>query len=149
MNEADKRYYSSGFERSMNKESRNEFHRVLGVYGTGDAVVVRIQDQLAEVTGNAAPVPIALILKFWSDKPYHAGWHAWNKGVRSWEIAGTLVRPFINANLFTCGEAFSGEQGWIEGALKSAERVLETIGVPSPPSWVDRAEYERQRELWT
>jgi len=83
-------YYSSGFERSMNKKSRNEFHRVLGVYGTGDAVVVRIQDQLAEVTGKAAPVPIALIQKFWSDKPYHAGWHAWNKGARSWEVAGTL-----------------------------------------------------------
>lgn len=149
MNEADKRYYSSGFERSMNKKSRNEFHRVLGVYGTGDAVVVRIQDQLAEVTGKAAPVPIALIQKFWSDKPYHAGWHAWNKGARSWEVAGTLVRPFLDADLFTCGEAFSGEQGWIEGALKSAERVLETIGVASPPSWVDRAEYERQRELWT
>ena len=62
--------------------------------------------------------------------------------------AEKLVRPFLDSNLFICGEAFSSEQGWIEGAFKSAERVLERLGVPSPPSWVDPAEYEEQRELW-
>ena len=63
------------------------------------------------------------------------------------EIAGKLVRPFVDADLYTCGEAFSGEQGWIEGALKSAERVLESMGLPSPPPWVDKTEYVEQRNF--
>jgi hypothetical protein len=148
MSGTDQRCYSSEFEKSMNEASRREFHRVLDIYGTGEAVAARVQDLLARVTGKSTPVPIAVILKHWSDRPYHVGWHAWNVGSRSWEIAGKLVRPFLDANLYTCGEAFSGEQGWIEGALKSAERVLESIGVPSPPSWVDKVGYEEQKELW-
>jgi len=114
-----------------------------------NTVLARIQDQLAQVAGKAVPAPIALVLKHWSDRPYHAGWHAWNVGARSWEIRDKLLRPFFHANLFTCGEAFSSEQGWIEGALKSAERVLESMGLPSPPSWVNKAEYDAQEELWT
>jgi len=145
---ADERCYSSEFEKSIDKQSRGEFHRILNSYGTGDAVVARIQDQLAQVAGKAAPAPIAVMLKHWSDRPCYYGWHAWSVGARSWEIRDKLVRPFLHANLFTCGEAFSSEQGWIEGALKSAERVLESMGLPSPPLWVHKAEYQEQKELW-
>jgi hypothetical protein len=58
-----------------------------------------------------------------------------------------MVQPFVDADLFTCGEAFSGEQGWIEGALKSAERVLEKLNL-TPPEWVDSSEYDEQKDLW-
>jgi hypothetical protein len=148
MCETAQRYYSSKFEKSMTETSRRDLHLILGAYGTGEALSSHLQDMLAKVTGKSAPAPIALILKHWADRPYQVGWHAWNVGARSWEIAGKLVRPFVDADLYTCGEAFSGEQGWIEGALKSAERMLESIGVPSPPPWVDKAEYEGQKELW-
>jgi monoamine oxidase len=127
--------------------SRKGLNQVLGVYGTGDALQAQMQDLLGKVSGKVAPTPVALILKHW-EEPYHSGWHAWNVGARSWEVAEKLVRPFLDSNLFICGEAFSSEQGWIEGAFKSVERVLERLGVPSPPSWVDPAEYEEQRELW-
>lgn len=36
-------------------------------------------------------------------------------------------------NLYWCGEAFSGYQGWIEGALQTADMVLERVMEPSPP----------------
>ena len=139
---------SSPFEYATGRTSRRGLKQILGVYGTGDALRAEIRDLLGKVSGKAAPIPIALILKHWSGEPYSSGWHAWNVGARSWEVAEKLVRPFHDANLFICGEAFSGEQGWIEGAFKSAERVLERLGVPSPPSWVDQAEYEEQKELW-
>jgi Flavin containing amine oxidoreductase len=148
MCETAQRYYSSKFEKSMTETPRRDLHLILGTYGTGEALSSHLQDMLAKVTGKSAPAPIALMLKHWSDRPHQVGWHAWNVGARSWEVAGKLVRPFVDADLYTCGEAFSGEQGWIEGALKSAERVLESIGVPSPPPWVDKAEYEEQKELW-
>jgi monoamine oxidase len=147
MSERDQRYFSAEFESLLDKEARAKFEQILKANGTGEAVLARIQDQLAKVTGETVPEPITLILKHWSDKPYHAGWHAWNMGAQSWVVAEALVRPFLDANLFTCGEAFSGEQGWIEGALKSAERVLERLGL-SQPAWVDKTEYARQKELW-
>jgi hypothetical protein len=54
-------------------------------------------------------------------------------GFKSWQIAEKMVQPFgRDVPLFTCGEAFSSEQGWIEGALKSAERVLEALGMQEP-----------------
>jgi monoamine oxidase len=149
MNKAGQKYYSSVLEKSMNEPSRTEFHRVVGVYGTGNIVATRVEDLLAKVAGKGAPRPDVLVLKHWHDWPYHAGWHAWTAGARSWEVSEKLVRPFLDADLFICGEAFSGEQGWIEGALKSAERVLERMGLASPPSWVNKAEYEEQKELWT
>ena len=148
MCETAKRYCSSKFEKSMTDASRRDLHVILGAYGTGQALSSHLQDMLAKVTGKSAPAPVALILKHWADRPYQVGWHALNVGARSWEIAGKLVRPFVDADLYTCGEAFSGEQGCIEGALKSAERVLESMGLPSPPPWVDKTEYEEQKELW-
>jgi monoamine oxidase len=135
----------SDFEELINERSRRE---VVGGYRAGNAVVTRVQELLAKVAGKDVPRPEVLIQKNWRDWPYRTGWHAWTVGARSWEVSEKLVRPFLDADLFICGEAFSGEQGWIEGALKSTERVLERMGLSSPPSWVDKAEYEEQKELW-
>ena len=33
-----------------------------------------------------------------------------------------MIEPL--PNVFTCGEAFSDYQGWVEGALRSADLVL-------------------------
>ena len=73
--------------------SRKGLNQVLGVYGTGDALQAQMQDLLGKVSGKVAPTPVALILKHWSDEP---GWHAWNVGARSWEVAEKLVRPFLD-----------------------------------------------------
>lgn len=35
-----------------------------------------------------------------------------------------IKKPFGEAALYTCGEAFSRGQGWVEGALQSAEKLL-------------------------
>jgi hypothetical protein len=38
-------------------------------------------------------------------------------------------------NVAVCGEAFSAHQGWILGALSSAERVLQDQLAQPPPAW--------------
>jgi hypothetical protein len=146
IDKANQKSYSRDFEKMMNERSRGE---AVGGYGAGNAVLTRVQELLAMVAGKDVPRSEVLIQKHWHNWPYHTGWHAWTVGARSWEVSEKLVRPFLDADLFICGEAFSGEQGWIEGALKSTERVLERMGIASPPSWVDKAEYEKQKELWT
>jgi len=46
----------------------------------------------------------------------------WNKGVNSVQVADFLANPM--ENVYICGENYSLEQSWVEGALESCERVL-------------------------
>jgi lysine 2-monooxygenase len=145
----DERYYSEKFQKSLGAAVWHAYDPLLERHGTSDLVMKRVRTQLAKVTGREeVPPPSVAILRHWSDPPFHAGWHSWNVGFESWKVASRLVRPFLGAELFSCGEAFSSEQGWIEGALKSAERVLHGLGLP-PPSWVDPQEFESHMERWT
>lgn len=45
---------------------------------------------------------------------------------------GVEPHPLYLPNLYWCGEAFSGYQGWIEGALQTADMVLQRVMQPSP-----------------
>ena len=52
--------------------------------------------------------------------------------MRSWEVIPRVEAPL--AGLYVTGEAFSTNQGWVEGALDSAEDVLQTrLGLAPPP----------------
>ena len=52
-----------------------------------------------------------------------------------------LVEPM--PNVFTCGEAFSDYQGWVEGALRSADLVLRQGFGLDPISEVYKCEHGR------
>ncbi len=49
--------------------------------------------------------------------------------------------PHLLSDLFICGEAYSREQGWVEGALRSAEVVLRELDIKEP-EFVDQKSYE-------
>src|SRR5262249_35428843 len=67
----------------------------------------------------------------WGDDPFGGGWNSWNIGVKSWEVKRQIVQPLDGRQLYICGEAYSDAQGWVEGALQTADMMLEKIGVPS------------------
>jgi hypothetical protein len=75
---------------------------------------------------------IACGIRDWSRPPYGAGCHAWKPGVKPWEPRERLIsfslagRPAIR-NVHVCGEAYSGYQGFIEGALQTARAVIDDI----------------------
>jgi len=50
------------------------------------------------------------------------GVHQWGLHADDRQVMTDLVQPLDG--LFTCGEAFSDYQGWVEGALRSTDRVL-------------------------
>ena len=77
--------------------------------------------QLRAVHDFDVPEPLSAAFVNWSADPYGGGFHFWNTHVRSWEVMPRIRRPVPGANVFLCGEAFSAKQGWVEGAIKTAE----------------------------
>ena len=59
-------------------------------------------------------------------KPYlwEVGYHSWKSKYNSHQIIKGLSRM---DGIYICGEAFSLKQGWIEGALLSAEHTVKSI----------------------
>ena len=83
-----------------------------------------------------APEPMDAAFMDWSDDPYGAGVHFWNPGYKSWEVLQTMTQPVADFPCFICGEAYSTNQTWVEGALQTAEIVLQSrLGLP-PPAWL-------------
>lgn len=72
-------------------------------------------------------------IRDWSREPFEAGCHIWKAGVRVEEAIEELIAFSLdgasssNENIHICGEAYSDFQGFIEGGLRTALRVIERI----------------------
>ena len=104
-------------------------------------MVMEIQRQLSSMHYIAVPAPAAAIYHNWVEDPIGAGWYFWNPHVRSWEVAPRIRQPVPGYNVYTCGSCYSENQGWVEGALNTAEMLLESkFGLPRP-AWVSADYY--------
>jgi len=102
-------------------------------------MVEAAHSQVREVHGlEFVPKPYAAAYHDWSDDPYGAGWHAWKAGFKFWEIMPKMRQPVPGENVFVCGEAYSINQGWVEGALQTAELMLEEHFDMERPSWLPK-----------
>lgn len=98
--------------------------------------------QLEEMHGDPdIPKPKMIIFQDWSRSPFGGGWHNWRPWVKSWEVMPRIRKPVEDANIFLCGEAYSAQQGWVEGALNTAEKTLmDHFGLPKA-DWIP-SDYE-------
>ena len=65
------------------------------------------------------PKPLFLQKLFWVN-----GTHLWKVNTNSQEVYNRIMKPF-DYPLFICGEAYSMNQGWIEGALDTAKQAIQ------------------------
>lgn len=100
-------------------------------------MVMEMHRQLVEMHGvRYAPEPLDAAFMDWSDAPYGGGVHFWNPGHRSWELLERMTQPVADFPCYVCGEAWSTNQTWVEGALQTAEIVLQKRFGLAPPKWV-------------
>jgi monoamine oxidase len=100
------------------------------------AMVMEMHRQLKRLHNmDYAPEPIDAAFMDWSVDPYGGGVHFWNRGYRSWEILEEMTQPVKDFPCYICGEAYSTNQTWVEGALQTAEIVLQKLGLPAP-GWI-------------
>jgi monoamine oxidase len=100
---------------------------------TSDYLVGELQRQLAELHGVTPPDPYSAAWMDWSADPYGGAFNTWNVGVDVATVASSILQPDPSVPLYVCGEAYSHDQGWVEGALDTAEQVVEKLGVQPPP----------------
>jgi monoamine oxidase len=73
------------------------------------------------------PCVRSVAFRDWGEDPFGGGWNSWNIGVKSWEVRDKIVHPIDDCPLFICGEAYSDAQGWVEGALQTADIMLKHL----------------------
>ncbi len=93
-------------------------------------MVAEVARQLAAIHElNYTPVVKNAAFRDWGDDPFGGGWNSWNIGVKSWEVKHQIIQPLDNYQIYICGEAYSDAQGWVEGALQTADMMLEKFEI--------------------
>jgi len=100
------------------------------------AMVMEMHRQLKEMHNIPdAPEPLEAAFMDWGDDPYGGAVHFWNPGYESTDVMNKISQPVADFPCYICGEAYSTNQTWVEGAFQTAELVLRKFGIPEP-NWI-------------
>ncbi|WP_237479460.1 flavin monoamine oxidase family protein [Lichenibacterium dinghuense] len=81
------------------------------------------------------PKPYAAAYKDWGDEIYGGGANFWRLNEDSPVVFDDILQPNPDAPVFICGEAYSNFQGWVEGALETADAMLKKHFGLGAPEW--------------
>jgi len=96
------------------------------LFPASQAVVGEMTRQLKDVFAtNAVPTPVLTSYRRWGDGPYFGfAYHQWARDADDRVVIPALAKPIPSVEVYTCGESFSDQQGWVNGALRSADLML-------------------------
>lgn len=104
-----------------------------------DEMVFVANKQVGEVHAQQEiPRPYSAVYHDWSGDPYGGGWHEWKANYRLDKIMWQMLKPVDAEDIFIVGEAYSIGQGWVEGALCTAEQMLESYFALPRPDWLKK-----------
>jgi len=107
-----------------------------------DEMVQVANRQVAEVHAlPEIPMPYSAVYHSWNEDPYGGGWHEWKANYRLDQIMHQMLKPVADQDIHIVGEAYSYDQGWVEGALDTAEAMLQKYFLLDPPAWLEPAAY--------
>lgn len=123
------------------------------LFAASQLVVDEMSRQLTDVFATfAIPKPVLTSYRRWGNEAnFGYAYHQWARGADDSVIIPALAKPYASLDLYTCGEAFSDQQGWVNGALRSAEIVLtKYFGlaplIPDAANWVNPIDTSGQPE---
>lgn len=94
---------------------------------TTDGLTAVAQHQLSLMHGVKVPKAYWATFMNWDRPLTGGGWHFWKTGVKTSEILPKIQQPIKDQDLYLCNEAFSVQNGWTEGALVSAQKIVDLI----------------------
>ena len=87
------------------------------------AVVTAVTRQMKQLFGiDDIPEPVLTTFKDWIDPRFGDGDHSWRIGVVDAQVRERLRSPAPGVHV--CGESFSDDQAWVNGALRSVDEML-------------------------
>lgn len=126
------------FEVKANKSaSLLELQELNDVQAT-QMMVNELMNQLRELHGPDVTIPDPYVTWFkdWTDDPFGAGYHAWKAGFSVKDVMPYMRKPLADESIHIIGEAYSDQQGWVEGAFCVAELMLQDYFGLSRPYWL-------------
>lgn len=100
-------------------------------------MVETVHRQLLELHGlDDAPQPYSAAFHNWGVDPYGGGVNYWNVNVNVLETIAAIQNPVSSVPAYVVGEAYSNDQGWVEGALQTAEEMLQRFMDLDKPDWL-------------
>jgi monoamine oxidase len=97
--------------------------------------------EMHQLPPDQIPLPYDAFTQDWNKDPFGGGWHFWRPGIKVWERLPRMRQPIDSLPVHICGESYANQQGWVEGALTSAEHVVQKyFGLPTP-RWLDPQDY--------
>lgn len=101
------------------------------------SMVAEVMKEVREMHGrDDIPEPYTSAYKDWSHDPYGGGYHAWKSGFVVADKMPEIRQPQANERVFIVGEAYSDQQGWVEGAFCEAEKVMLHRFNLERPDWI-------------
>ena len=86
-------------------------------------VVAQVTRQMQEMFGlSTIPAPLVATYRRWGVPSAGDGDHQWRIGVDDRQARARLANPF--PHVYTCGESYSDDQAWVNGALRSVDQML-------------------------
>ncbi|WP_346836683.1 FAD-dependent oxidoreductase [Microbulbifer sp. SAOS-129_SWC] len=102
------------------------------IFPASQAVVKQATDFFQQLFNtHYVPQPMMTSTRIWSgstrfnrpaSEQFDFAVHQWALGANDSEVMALMAEPL--QRIYTCGEAFSDDQGWVEGALRSADLAL-------------------------
>jgi hypothetical protein len=98
------------------------------IFPASEAVVEEAMKQLGDLFGTTwIPRPVLTSFRSWSgEHDFGYAYHQWALNAQDEEIMDRMIEPV--PNVFTCNEAWSDMQGWVNGSLRSTDLVMERMG---------------------
>lgn len=106
-------------------------------------MVKEVMHQVRELHGKEVQIPDPYVAwyKDWSDDPFGGGYHAWKAAYNVKEVMEYMRHPDPDEHIYICGEAYSDQQGWVEGAFCEAEKMLQKSFQLQRPDWLPENYY--------
>jgi monoamine oxidase len=102
------------------------------MFPASERVVKEATKQLKELFQMiSVPWPVLTSFRLWSgEEQFGYAYHQWARFANDRDVMKTIASPV--KNIFVCNEAFSDDQGWVNGSLRSANIVLKEYFDLSP-----------------
>jgi len=108
-------------------------------------MILQAREQLALLHAKKLkeiPEPSLAAFADWGFDPYGGGWNFWQPQVDVRDTMTAVKAPLgEDRRVYVAGESYSGCQGWVEGALTTAELVLQRYFDLQRPEWLPQEYY--------